>query len=225
MEADGTLGPVTSESSDPLPTLMKRRWWVTITVALAGLVVLVWWIRQPDTEPMTEEPDAAETQGSTEAALTLPDAFAVGDRSWQIDDSPEAQERLESALGQGFEGRTTAEDGTPGGALYFSGGDAATEPLATSIVVNPDFVTAPIDTAYGVLEGNGAAGVAGQEIDDSAIACGYLPLEIADGTTYPQWACAIARDTTVINLLWPLSIANGEDAAEQTAAFFEAARG
>lgn len=60
---------VTSDSSQPLPTLMKRRWWVTITLALAGLVVLIWWLRQPDTEPMTEDADDSAQVSAEEQRL------------------------------------------------------------------------------------------------------------------------------------------------------------
>lgn len=218
---------MSDDDTQPAPTLMRRRWWVTFTVALAVLVVVVWWLRQPDGEPATEDP--ADTGSSApadapEAALVLPDTFSAGGLTWTQDTSDTAQAALAAALGDGFEGRTTAQDGTPGGAVYLpDGGPDATDPLISSIEVSADFVTAPVDTAAGIVEANLGQDVAVGEVGDGAVACGFLPVTLEDGSPAQQWICALARGTTVVNLLWPLTVDSGDLAAEGTTAFFEAA--
>lgn len=219
---------MSDDDTQPAPTLMRRRWWVTFTVALAVLVVVVWWLRQPDGEPATEDPadtaPSAPADAAPEAELVLPDTFSAGGLTWTQDTSDTAQAALAAALGDGFEGRTTAQDGTPGGAVYLAdGGPDATDPLISSIEVSADFVTAPVDTAAGIVEANLGQDVAVGEVGDGAVACGFLPVTLADGSPAQQWICALARGTTVVNLLWPLTVDSGDLAAEGTTAFFEAA--
>lgn len=218
---------MTDDATQPVPTLMRRRWWVTFTVALAAVVVVVWWIRQPDGEPATDAPEDGASSAAAQGGpgLALPETFEAGGLTWTQDSSPEARAALEAALGAGFEGRTTAEDGTPGGAVYLASGSADdTDPLVTSIEVSDAFADAdPVDTAVGVVDANLGQQIAAGEVGDGGVACGFLPVVTDAGAGAQQWICAGVRGDTVINLLWPLSIASGDDAAEQTTAFVEAA--
>ncbi|MDT9593335.1 hypothetical protein RDV89_09670 [Nocardioides zeae] len=218
---------MSEDEPGPVPTMMKRRWWVTVTVALAGLVVLVWWLRQPDGEPPTDDPEpteSSEASGATGDALVLPETFEAGGATWTRDASEQAQNALEAALGDGFDGRTVAEDGSPAGAVYVV--DGSTDPLIVSLEVGDELAaSAPADTAYQVVTANLGQDVAVGEVDDAALACGFLPVVVGEGESQQaqQWVCAAARGDAVANLLWPLTVTTGDDAAALGSAFLDAA--
>ncbi|HEY1134724.1 MAG TPA: hypothetical protein VGE77_09115 [Nocardioides sp.] len=221
-----------SEDLDPRPTLMRRRWWVTFTVVLAGLVVVVWWLRQPDGEPREEPTDAATSGAPTagepaDGTLAVPDSLAtLDDGTWTRDTSPEAEERLATALTV-FEDRAAGADGPPAGAIYVVDGSTdLAEQLVAAIFVSEEIaVVDPAELAAQTVSFNLGQEVASTAVDGGGgVACGYVPVVLEDESRAEQWFCATAFGDAVANLLLPLSIQGEENAVAQATAFLTAAR-
>lgn len=212
---------------------MRRRWWVTFTVLLAGLVVVVWWVRQPDGEPVEEQAGGdgssaeAATGGDADGSLVTPDSFdAIGGGAWTRDVSPEAEDRLEEAFGV-FDDRPAGAEGTPAGAVYAIGEstDLAAQ-LVVAIFVSDEIaaVDAP-ELAAQTVSFNLGQEVTSSEVDGGGgVACGYVPVVLEDESRAEQWFCAAAYGDAVANLLLPLTVEGEEDATAQATAFLNAAR-
>ncbi|MFW6772983.1 hypothetical protein ACOACO_01775 [Nocardioides sp. CPCC 205120] len=222
--------------TDSRPVLMRRRWWVTFTVLLAVAVAVVWWFRQPDADPPAEDPDASSEAGAgnddggagedgADGTLTVPDGFAVGDTEWGRDTSAAAQDRLDQAL-EVLSDRPAGADGGPEGGVYVVDGTSdPAEQLVAVVLASEALGTAPpAEIAAQTVEFNLGQEIVSDEVDGGGVACGYVPVLVAQDQQAQQWFCAAAYGDAVANLLLPLSVTDADAATEQATAFYEAAR-
>lgn len=233
--ADETSGNPTTTPPDSRPVLMRRRWWVTFTVLLAAVVAVVWWVRQPDADPPADDPESSSESGeaggagdgaaATDGTLAVPDGFDVGGTAWERDTSPAAQQRLDQALEVLSDRPAGAEGGPEGGVYAVEGTSDPAEQLVAVVLASEALGTAPpAEIAAQTVEFNLGQEIVSDEVDGGGVACGFVPVLLADEQQAQQWFCAAAYGDAVANLLLPLSVTDAAAATTQATAFYEAAR-